>query len=626
MKHHKGKIIGFVILAGLFVTWLVTSYLMSMQARSAIPIPLTFTGEYCQGNDEWKPLSGSTTINALDGELRLHGHFNDVFPQTNLHFYLEHLEAWLIVNDQEPILLTLSDHEWSQEDWNVKWLNWYNESITSDDTVEIRLINHHPLGNPRAYQDFLTNLFMGNTKTFENFILHPLDFMMRSQNEFTMLEDVLVCGQLWRTLGTFIIVLSLLLLGVAFADDVTASLFGDSLWSMGGLSLFAGGLMWLDTMDSSLLAMPADLAVCGAQICRMMIGLCMGMYVTTFLNGKWKTANQIAAMVVGFADAVITLLCLRGTVLLRNTLIPWCTLQGMWLVLMSLGCMIRLRQVERKIAPQLYAALLLLVTMGMELLNARFGWWHRGIGFNTVFLATFIVFLVWTVRSVPQAYRAQKRVTEQENELIQSRVAITLSQIQPHFLYNALTAIARLCDLDPQKAKKTTVDFSEYLRGNLDSLTQTLPVPFSTELKHTQIYLDIEKVRFGDKLNVEYDIGAEDFMIPSLSVQPLVENAVKYGLGKKKEGGTIWLSTKEEANGWRVTIRDDGAGFDRSEPVSDGRSHIGIENVRRRVEMQSKGTLDIQSRLEIGTKAEIWIPKGDIVNDDSMCGRRTAGA
>ena len=207
-----------------------------------------------------------------------------------------------------------------------------------------------------------------------------------------------------------------------------------------------------------------------------------------------------------------------------------------------------------------------------------------------------------------------RKMQKQEAQLEESRIAIMLSQIQPHFLYNALTAIARLCDLDPAKAKKTTLNFSDYLRGNLDSLTQTQPIPFSRELKHTQLYTDIETVRFGDKLYVKYDIQAMDFLIPSLTVQPLVENAVKYGVGRKKEGGTVVLSTWESEGGWHIAVRDDGVGFDPHQTQNDGRSHIGIENVKRRLAMQSGGTLRIESRLGEGTLSEIFIPKrGDAI-------------
>ena len=117
-----------------------------------------------------------------------------------------------------------------------------------------------------------------------------------------------------------------------------------------------------------------------------------------------------------------------------------------------------------------------------------------------------------------------------QKELYQARVQIMVSQIRPHFMYNALSSIAILCKLEPETAYKATITFSDYLRENMDSLKQTAPVPFTKELEHLKKYLYIEKLRFSDMLNIEYDITAEDFEIPLLFVQPLVENAIKHGV------------------------------------------------------------------------------------------------
>ena len=125
-----------------------------------------------------------------------------------------------------------------------------------------------------------------------------------------------------------------------------------------------------------------------------------------------------------------------------------------------------------------------------------------------------------------------------------------VSQIRPHFMYNALSSIAILCKLNPETAYDATITFSDYLRGNMDSLKQTAPVPFTQELEHLKKYLYIEKLRFADKLNIEYNIQVTDFVLPLLSVQPLVENAVKHGVGMKKKGGTVTISTRETDNAY----------------------------------------------------------------------------
>ena len=176
-------------------------------------------------------------------------------------------------------------------------------------------------------------------------------------------------------------------------------------------------------------------------------------------------------------------------------------------------------------------------------------------------------------------------------------------------MYNALSSIAMLCKIKPDTAYEATVKFSDYLRGNMDSLKQTAPVPFKKELEHLEKYLYIEKLRFGKKLNIEYDIQADSFEIPLLSVQPLVENAVKHGVGMKEDGGTVTIATKETDDSFEIVISDDGVGFDVNEVKDDGRSHVGMENTKRRLKDMCGADIEITSVIGEGTTARIIIPK-----------------
>jgi sensor histidine kinase YesM len=199
-----------------------------------------------------------------------------------------------------------------------------------------------------------------------------------------------------------------------------------------------------------------------------------------------------------------------------------------------------------------------------------------------------------------------------EKKLTESRIAIMLSQIQPHFLYNALAVISRLCDKDPAQAKKATVNFSNYLRSNMNLLERTEPIPFENELNHTIGFMNLEHAMYGEALNVIYDIQAKSFKLPALTMQPIVESAVKHGIGKKEGGGAVAISTKETESGYQIIISDDGVGFDADKNAisgaNDGEPHIGIGNVRFRLSSQSGGTLDIESKPGEGTTAMIFIP------------------
>jgi len=201
------------------------------------------------------------------------------------------------------------------------------------------------------------------------------------------------------------------------------------------------------------------------------------------------------------------------------------------------------------------------------------------------------------------------KLAKQEAELTNSRVDVMLSQIQPHFLYNSLSAIAYLCDNEPKQAKKMILDFSDYLRGNLNSIKEPTPILFEKELQHIAFYLSLEQRRFGELLVVNYDIQAKNFLIPALTIQPLVENAVKHGLCHKDDGGTVTIASREHPDGWTVTITDDGIGFDPSAIVNDGQTHVGIDNVRARLQLQCSGSLRISSEIGKGTSAVIYIPR-----------------
>ena len=139
-----------------------------------------------------------------------------------------------------------------------------------------------------------------------------------------------------------------------------------------------------------------------------------------------------------------------------------------------------------------------------------------------------------------------------------------------------------------------------------------MPVPFSREMEHVKHYLHLEQIRFGDDLHVEYDIQEDDFFLPTLTIQPIVENAVKYGVGNKEEGGTVWIESHREGKQIIIIVRDDGIGFDVDEfehiPIQkDGRTHIGLSNVKHRIEKMVNGTMTIHSRKETGTVVKITL-------------------
>ena len=191
----------------------------------------------------------------------------------------------------------------------------------------------------------------------------------------------------------------------------------------------------------------------------------------------------------------------------------------------------------------------------------------------------------------------------------EQRTQIMISQINPHFMYNTLTTVASLCEISPKEAQELIVDFSTYLRRNINTLQTNQLISFEEELKHVECYLKIEKARFKDRVNVVYSIQSESFLLPALTVQPLVENAIKHGITKKVEGGTVRISTYSTDKEYVIEIKDDGVGFDVGTDGGDINDHVGISNVRDRLRSMCRGTLTVKSKRGVGTRVTVTIPK-----------------
>ena len=200
------------------------------------------------------------------------------------------------------------------------------------------------------------------------------------------------------------------------------------------------------------------------------------------------------------------------------------------------------------------------------------------------------------------------QISMQKEKIRDAQINIMLSQIQPHFVYNSLSAISTLITIDPEKAQEALDNFTEYLRRKLSSLTDVKLIPFEDELKHIETYISLEKLRFDDRINIIYDLKTTDFNVPVLSIQPIVENAIKHGILKKVEGGTLKISTYEEEDSYVIVIEDNGVGFN-NDDVKKEENHYGIDNIKYRIKNMCNGSLDIKSVINKGTIATITLKK-----------------
>ncbi len=197
------------------------------------------------------------------------------------------------------------------------------------------------------------------------------------------------------------------------------------------------------------------------------------------------------------------------------------------------------------------------------------------------------------------------RLAREKAEEQQEQVSLVISQVQSYFIFNALTVIRYLTKKDPDSAYQMTYDFATYLRYNFDAVQSDGMTSFSREIKHTRAYLGIEKQRFPDKIQVEWELQDVAFNIPLLTLQPLVENAVHYGLTKKAEGGTVKISTWADETFHYICVEDNGAG---STP-EEVESRKEIKNVRRRLARLKNAKLSIETQEGTGTKAMIMMQR-----------------
>ena len=225
-----------------------------------------------------------------------------------------------------------------------------------------------------------------------------------------------------------------------------------------------------------------------------------------------------------------------------------------------------------------------------------YGLMFTGLGMAIGAMAMFIMLLTDQI----------ERYVKQQQEIARQRASIMVLQMRPHFIHNTMMSIYYLCAQDTDKAQRVILDFNSYLRKTFTAIAREDMIPFAEALEHTRAYLAVEQVRFEGRLFVTMDAPHTAFQLPPLTLQPIVENAVKYGVDPELKPLHILLRTQETPRGSVITVEDDGPGF--GTPDS-GEPHIALDNIRARLRMMCGGTLTIQPREEGGTRVTVEIPE-----------------
>ena len=560
----------------------------SNQSIKAFLLPQKFQGEYSLDSGEtWQTLPENPDIPAKYGSVILKGSFGRSLPEgTHFNFYLDHITMEIFINGEQLQYDCANDIGLTDYTCGKKWVHWESPEVSEEEIIEIRLSNLHRFGNKNAYNELLGNIYGGSEDMFDSFMLKQ--------------------GNASRTVGISVMVAAIMLLAGAMFFGLLHIDGGVTIGNLGALALFFGGYFILDTIDLPLWSWTNAFNTYALQMCIMLAATCAAACIAESIKSKAARGAVIAS---GAVNSVLALLSLFDVVVIYDTQFFW-LVAHICIYAVLLGCCIY-ECVCKRVSDRLafVSDFLLIIAAFADMISFFLGAAFAGICSKAVFLVLLLIHLVRIIMIIPMNYKAAREAEQLKAELAENRISIMLSQIQPHFLYNSLNTIYGLCEKDPSAAKKAVSDFADYLRGNMDSLTRKCPVPFETELKHLNAYLSLEKMRFRNKLDIVMDIQTEDFLIPALTVQPLAENAVKHGICKTGRGGTLKIISRELPDCYEVEISDNGIGFDVNEPQNDGKTHLGIENVRKRLWEMCRATLCISSEKGRGTVSVIRLPK-----------------
>ena len=604
---HKFKrsyfpIIGIILLLLIAVLLLWLGNATSNQAVPALVAQVYFDGEYRIADGPWQKIVKGNHIPSTKGDVTLRGNFHMLTPDGEyigiyrgdmpIALYIDHIGLTIYEGENEPYIVDMENPSFGDSACGAGW-SAYSLMSASQEPIRIVIHNPHHFGNETAIDELLANTALWSGLDFE--------------------KSVLQRGETQRNVGFFFMIVSLLFLGTALFSTLIHVKNSKVIWLFGVVILFAGTYL---SYSAEGITFWSESIVSNTTIlgCSMMFyTLFLSMAIVYLLKGT-KTVGVVTVAVMGFADAVLFMVPIATQLLFYDTWPYWAVLQ-MLANAVLLGCLIREFFAAKGKARLLYiCSVLPLISLGVDVAMIDLGIWNTGVSSKYVFVVFFIAAMVMVLKIIPNNINALAKAKELETEkkvlnaqLAESRISTMMSQIRPHFIYNTLGSIEQLCEVDPPKAGELVHNFAKYLRGNFGELDNPKPILMSQEMEHVHYYISIERVRFPD-MTFSFEMRSEDFSLPALTVQPLVENAIKHGLMKLQKGGTIRVISYETETDHCICVEDDGVGFDTSE-LLDEKKHIGIRNIRDRLKVMVGGTLEIESTQQVGTKVLITIPK-----------------
>lgn len=578
------------------IACIIAMFSRNNQAIYGIPLPIELEGEYSYDGENWNPLDEDSDISALNGNIIFKGHFKQEFSQTvQFNYYRNHIGVSIYINGELKYLdeqteigmygIGLMDSMCGKE-WNAFVL----EEIQKDDEVEIRLINYHKAGNKNAYREWL-------------------DTLCATPNSNEILEQSLrVYGKPAQIMGLVIVVVAIMLLGASLTSYILHNKISHQLLQYGLMTVFAGGYVLFDNISIYSLTEFVALNTYGSILCKMFFVYYIGVLLKNCLQNKQKKIAELVITISMILNCIIMIFAYFDKVLLYDMLPYWEISQWIVCPILIICALVQSRKCDKKQLFLLYSLSLLLFTLFLDFMGIMSSIYSQGTCIKVTFIILMFIYLLKMVKKIISDNNVAIKVERLEAELEEKRIVIMLKQIQPHFLINSLIAIKHLCKRNPDKAIEMIEHFSGFLKGGMDALTTKECVSVTQELEVVKNYLYLEQIRFGERLKIVYNIQSEEFNIPLLTIQPIVENAIRHGIWGKVEGGTVEISTSSNQDFYMVKVKDNGVGFDITQEKKDGRTHVGIINVMGRLQMMCNGKMEISSVLGQGTEVCIKIP------------------
>lgn len=442
------------------------------QPFRAMPLPLKFVGEYSQNGGEWYPLREDTDLSAFSGELSLRGRFDPELPEgACIYFYLDHIGMNISVNGEDPYQMS---NEVYPDMCGSYWQEWLLPAVAEDDVIEIQLHNPHSYGNRDAYNELLASVCMSGETILKNYY---------DKEEMP-----------YRSFCIFILIMSIALIGIAIGYRFLHLQNSTLLLKLGIMSLLMGVYMYFDT---NVISLQSDMIVFNTYVRQISIMFAAWMFVagaTELLQGKRRKIAQLTVYVLMAADFVFMSLSLAGVMRIYDTALSWAVLQGIVSLTVIVLCVMEVKNTRKYERIMLLSSVVLLTVLLAELINDWLSWWQSGICIKAVFGALFVTLLLWTIKLAAVNYQSSIRANKLEEELKENRVALAMSQIQPHFIYNSLNSIYHLCEKDVGMAQQAISDFSDYLRHSLNAIDRNALISFEEEFSHIKAYLNLEQL------------------------------------------------------------------------------------------------------------------------------------